>query len=178
LGVSGQTVGRYIDLLCDLLLARRLAPWSSNAGRRMVRAPKIYVRDSGLVHGLLGIGSLDDLLSHPVAGMSWEGWVIENLIAAAPDGASACFYRTSSGAEIDLVLELRPGALWAFECKRSLTPTPARGFHEGCKVLTPARKIVVYPGTDSFPLGQDVECLSLTQAVELLRAEHLPKNTS
>lgn len=170
LGVSGQTIGRYIDLLCDLLLVRRLPPWTSNTGRRMVRSPKIYLRDSGLVHALLGIGALDDLLSHPVSGMSWEGWVIENLIAAAPPGANACFYRTSAGAEIDLILELRPGSLWAFECKRSLTPTPPRGFHEGCKELSPKRKFVIYPGKDGFPLGQDVECAPLSRAVEELRA--------
>jgi predicted AAA+ superfamily ATPase len=169
LGVSGQTVGRYIDLLCDLLLVRRLTPWASNAGKRMVKSPKVYVRDSGLVHVLLGINTLDDLLGHPVAGMSWEGWVIENLIAAAPTGTEAFCYRTSAGAEIDLVLELRPGKRWAFECKRSLTPTPARGFHEGCKDLTPERKLVIYPGTESYPLGQDVECVPLMEAVGMLR---------
>jgi uncharacterized protein len=169
LGVSGQTVGRYIDLLSDLLLIRRLTPWASNAGKRMAKSPKVYVRDSGLVHALLGIGSLDDLLAHPVAGMSWEGWVIENLIAAAPAGTEAFCYRTSAGAEIDLVLELRPGKRWAFECKRSLTPTPARGFHEGCKDLKPERKLVIYPGAESYPLGQEVECVPLMEAVTELR---------
>lgn len=122
LGVSGQTVGRYIDLLCDLLLVRRLTPWASNAGKRMVKSPKVYVRDSGLVHALLGITTLDDLVSHPVSGMSWEGWLVENLIAAAPAGTEAFCYRTSAGAEIDLVLKLRPGKRLAFECKRSLPP--------------------------------------------------------
>ena len=169
LGVSGQTVGRYIDLLCDLLLVRRLTPWASNAGKRMAKSPKVYVRDSGLVHSLLGIATLDDLLAHPVAGMSWEGWVIENLIAAAPAGAEAFCYRTSAGAEIDLVLELRPGKRWAFECKRSLTPTPARGFHEGCKDLKPERKLVIYPGAESYPLGQDVECVPLMEAVKVIQ---------
>jgi predicted AAA+ superfamily ATPase len=168
LGVSGQTVGRYIDLLCDLLLVRRLPPWASNAGKRMVKSPKVYVRDSGLVHALLGIGSLDDLFAHPVAGMSWEGWVIENLIAAAPAGTEAFFYRTAVGAEIDLVLELRPGKRWAFECKRSLTPVPARGFHEGCKDLKPERKMVIYPGAESYPLGQDVECVPGLEAIKQL----------
>jgi len=169
LGVSGQTTGRYLDLLCDLLLVRRLAPWSANVGKRMIRSPKIYVRDSGLVHALLGIGSYDDLLSHPIAGTSWEGWVIENLLATAPAGTAAYFYRTAAGAEIDLVLELRPGHLWAIECKRSLTPTPARGFHEGCKDLQPQQKLVIYPGRESFPLGQGVECVTLSEAVSRLR---------
>ena len=129
----------------------------------MIRSPKIYVRDSGIVHALLGIVTHDDLLSHPVAGTSWEGWVIENLLAAAPAGAAAYFYRTAAGAEIDLVLEFRPGHLWAIECKRSLTPTPPRGFHEGCKDLQPQQKLVIYPGLESFPLGQGVECLSLPE---------------
>ena len=169
LGISGQTAGRYLDLLCDLLLVRRLAPWSANAGKRMVRSPKIFVRDSGLVHALLGIGAHDDLLSHPVAGASWEGWVIENLLAAAPPDAAAYFYRTAAGAEIDLVLEIRPGVHWAIECKRSLTPTPARGFHEGCKDLQPQQKLLIYPGRDSFPLGQGVECVPLPEAVTRLR---------
>ena len=176
LGISGQSAGRYLDLLCDLLLVRRLAPWSANAGKRMIRSPKIYVRDSGIVHALLGIVTHDDLLSHPVAGTSWEGWVIENLLAAAPAGAAAYFYRTAAGAEIDLVLEFRPGHLWAIECKRSLTPTPARGFHEGCKDLQPQQKLVIYPGLESFPLGQGVECLSLPEAVARLR--HASAQTS
>lgn len=170
LGISGQTAGRYLDLLCDLLLVRRLAPWSANAGKRMVRSPKIFVRDSGLVHALLGIGTHDDLLSHPVAGASWEGWVIENLLAAASPDTTAYFYRTAAGAEIDLVLELRPGVRWAIECKRSLTPTPARGFHEGCKDLQPQQKLLIYPGRESFPLGQGVECVPLPEAVLRLRA--------
>lgn len=170
LGLSGQTMGRYIDLLCDLLLVRRLTPWTSNLSKRMTKSPKVYVRDSGLVHALLGIPTLDDLLAHPVAGMSWEGWAIENLIAASPVGTQAYFYRTSAGAEIDLVLELRPGKHWAIECKRSLTPSPARGFHEGCKDLSPERKFVIYPGTESYPLSHDVECVPLLEAVRALRA--------
>lgn len=170
LGVSGQTVGRYLDVLCDLLLLRRLEPWARNTGKRLVKSPKFYVRDSGLAHSLLNIATMEDLLSHPVAGLSWEGWVIENLIAAAPPGTSASFYRTAAGAEIDLVLEVKTGQRWAFECKRSLTPAPARGFHEGCKDLLPKHKLVIYPGKESFPLGQEVECVPLDRAVAMLRS--------
>ncbi len=169
LGVSGQTVGRYIDLLCDLLLARRLAPWSSNTGKRLVKSPKLYVRDSGLAHALLGIGTLEDLLAHPVAGMSWEGWVIEQLIAAAPPGTEAFHYRSTGGAEIDLVLQLGPGLRWVFECKRSLSPSLSRGFHESCEEMRPQRKFVVYPGSESYPLGREVECVPVLQAVAMLR---------
>ncbi len=170
LGVSGQTVGRYLDLLCDVLLVRRLEPWASNAGKRLVRSPKIYVRDSGLVHALLGITTWDDLVAHPVAGTSWEGWAIEALLAVAPAGARASFYRTGAGAEIDLVLEFSARKRWALEFKRSLAPVVARGFHEGCKDIAPARKIVVYPGRESFPLGSDVEAMSLIEAMECVRA--------
>lgn len=168
LGVSGQTVARYVDVLCDLILVRRLEPWTANAGKRMVKSPKFYVRDSGLVHALLGIIGLDDLMAHPVAGMSWEGWVVENLLAAAPGGATASFYRSSAGAELDLVIEMRPGQRWVFECKRSLSPKLTRGFHEACKDLQPEQKLVVYPGKESFPLAPDVECVSVLEAVDRL----------
>ncbi len=171
LGVSGQTVGRYLDLLCDLLLVRRLAPWAVNTGKRLVRSPKVYVRDSGLVHALLGLGTLDGLLGHPVAGMSWEGWAIEALLTVAPAGSEAFFYRTSAGAEVDLVLELRPGRRWAFEFKRSKAPVVARGFHEACKDLAPERKLVVFPGKEGFALGNDVEAMSVSAAMELVRGE-------
>ena len=107
LGISGQTLGRYLDLMVDLLLVRRLQPWASNAGKRLVRSPKVYVRDSGLVHTLLGLSDLDAILGYPIAGASWEGMVIENLVAALPPTASAFFYRTATGAELDLLLEFQ-----------------------------------------------------------------------
>lgn len=106
LGVSGQTVARYLDIMVDLLLVRRLQPWENNAAKRLIRAPKVYVRDSGAVHALLRIQDREDLLGHPVAGASWEGFVIENILAAVPQGTNAWFYRTSGGAEIDLVIQL------------------------------------------------------------------------
>lgn len=138
-------------------------------GQAPGESSKVDVRDSGLVHALLGITTIDDLLGYPVAGMNWEGWVIENLIAASPTGTEAFCYRTSAGAEIDLMLELRPGKRRAFECKRSLTSTPGRGFHEGCKDLKPERKPVICPGEESDPLGQEVECALLIGAVGQLR---------
>jgi predicted AAA+ superfamily ATPase len=108
-------------------------------------------------------------LAHPIAGVSWEGWAIEALLAVAPAGTEVFFYRTGAGAEIDLVLEWPGGKRWAVEFKRSLTPVLARGFHEGCKEIEPERKIVVYPGTESFPLGNDVEAMSLIQAMTFVR---------
>ena len=138
LGVSGQTIGRYLDLLVDLMLVRRLQPWHENVGKRLVRSPKVYVRDSGLVHALLGIGDHNELAGHPVVGTSWEGFVIENLLAAAPPRTVPCFYRTAAGAEIDLVLEL-PGrhGRWAIEIKRGLAVAPGKGFHIAREDIAP-----------------------------------------
>lgn len=161
LGVDAKTAQAYIDLLCDLLLVRRLPSWHANIGKRLVKSPKVYVRDSGLVHALLDIESKEVLLSHPIVGASWEGFCIENLLASAPTGVQGYFYRTSGGAEIDILLAWPSGALWAIEIKRSLTPKVERGFHAASADLAPARKFVVYPGTESFPLGHDVLAIPL-----------------
>lgn len=161
IGVDAKTAASYIDLLVDLLLVRRLPSWRTNVGKRLVKAPKVFVRDSGLVHTLLGITDRDALLSHPVVGASWEGFVIENLLAVAPDGVEGFFYRASGGAEIDLLLNFPDGRLWAIEVKRSLAPRVERGFHSACNDLEPARKFVVYPGTETYPLGDDIQAISL-----------------
>ena len=144
LGVSGQSVARYLDLLVDLMLVRRLPPWHSNAGKRLVKSPKVYIRDPGLAHALLGIETLEDLLGHPAAGGSWEGFCVENLIAAAPRGTEASFYRSSAGAEIDLVLELPGGTLWAIEIKRTTSPKVTRGFHIAAEELGAEERMLVY----------------------------------
>jgi predicted AAA+ superfamily ATPase len=169
LGISGQTVTRYLDLLVDLLLVRRLPPWSGRSLKRQIRSPKVYVRDSGIVHALLGLVSTEDVLGHPVAGGSWEGFVIENLLASAPLGTQACFYRTSAGAEIDLVLELGKNECWAIEVKRGSTPQVTRGFHTACVDLQASRRLVIYPGMDNFSLGQGIEVMGLLQAITELQ---------
>ncbi|MCK5132790.1 MAG: ATP-binding protein [Candidatus Sabulitectum sp.] len=161
MGVDTKTASRYIDLLVDLLLVRRLQPWFTNTRKRMVKAPRVYVRDSGLVHALLSIDNMDSLLSHPVLGMSWEGFVIEQLLSVSPDCVDAFFYRTSAGAEIDLVLVFASGSKWAVEIKRSGSPKPAKGFHFACADLCPDRKYIVYPGNESFPLKDQVQVVSL-----------------
>jgi len=168
LGVSGQTVARYLDLLVDLLLVRRLEPWSGNIGKRLVRSPKIYVRDSGLVHALLKIGSTDDLLGHPVAGPSWEGMVIETLIAAAGN-VPAHFYRTAAGAEVALVFEGRGRKRYAIEIKRSTTPAVSKGFWTGCADVKAAESIVTYLGDEPIPLGGKVRALGLRDAINWVR---------
>lgn len=161
LSIDVRTTGRYIDLLVDLLLLRRLPPRHANVGKRLVRSPKVYVRDSGLVHALLGIGSTDALLGHPVVGASFEGFVVENIAAACGGAATCHFYRTSGGAEVDLVLAWPDGSLWALEVKRSLAPKVERGFHAACEDLVPAKKFVVYPGRERWPLAEGIEVVSL-----------------
>jgi len=168
LGVSGMTVGRYLDLMVDLLLVRRLSPWTSNVGKRLVRSPKVYVRDCGLVHALLNIGTFDSLLGHPIGGSSWEGFVIENLLMHLPFGADAGFYRTSAGAEIDLILSIPPSELWAVEIKRSMAPKVERGFHLACDDIQPTARFVVYPGIEQFPLGKNITAISLQGLLQKL----------
>jgi uncharacterized protein len=161
IGMDQRTVNRYLDLLVDLYLVRRLEPWHANVGKRLVKSPRIYVRDSGLVHALLGIPDLDTLLSHPVLGASWEGFAIEQIAAAAPDGAQLGFYRSTGGAEIDLVLVLPGHRPTAIEIKRSSAPRVERGFHEACADLEAVERHVVYPGSERFPLGDGIEAIPL-----------------
>ena len=170
LGVDNKTVARYLDLLVDLLLVRRLQPWHRNSGKRLVKSPKIYVRDSGIVHALLRLPTREDVLGHPVVGGSWEGFVIESLVAAAPEGTEANFYRTSAGAEVDLVLTLPGDGLWAIEIRRSSAPKLGRGFHQACTDLKPARTFVVYGGAAQFPLDTETEAISLSGLAAQLRS--------
>lgn len=165
LAVSGQTVTRYLDLLTDLLLVRQLRPWSRNVGKRLVRSPKVYVRDSGVAHALLGLRRRDDVLSHPVAGPSWEGYAIENLCAAAPRGTEAWFYRTSAGAEIDLVLQLPGARVFAIEIKRSLAPDRSKGFDIGSDDVGATHRYVVYPGAETFALDRRTTAIPLSALV-------------
>ncbi|WP_244884359.1 ATP-binding protein [Sphingobium cupriresistens] len=172
LGLDSKTVANYLDLLVDLLLVRRLEPWHSNSAKRLVKSPRIYVRDSGLVHALLGLGDEEAILGHPVVGGSWEGFAIETLIAAAPEGSVANFYRTSAGAEIDLLITLPGGELWVYEIKRSLAPKVERGFHHACEDLRPARRFVIYPGTEIYPMSSDIAVMPLQAAGQDLLARH------
>ena len=170
LGGSGKTTAHYLDLLIDLLLVRRLQPWHSNAGKRLVKSPKVYLRDSGIVHALLDIANKEALLGHPAVGASYEGFVVETLLRCAPDRVQGYFYRTSGGAEIDLLLVWPDGKSWAIEVKRSLRPAVGRGFHSGCADLHPTRKLVVYPGNERLHVTADIDALPLaTLARELAK---------
>jgi predicted AAA+ superfamily ATPase len=169
LDITAPTAKRYLELLEDLLLVRTLRPWSGNIGKRLVKAPKMYIRDSGLTHALLGLATIDDVLSHPVAGSSWEGFVIENLLVHLPEGATAWFYRTSAGAEIDLVIELTSQARYAIEIKRSVAPTVSKGFHSGCEDIGASKRFVVYPGSDRYPVAKGITALSIIDMIGELR---------
>lgn len=168
LSVDGKTIARYLDLMVDLLLVRRLEPWHLNIGKRLVKSPKVYLRDSGILHTLLGLDDLDTLLGHPIVGNSWEGFVIETLLSLAPSRSRSGFYRTAAGAEMDMVVEIPGRELWTIEVKRSLTPKPGKGFHHANADLKPARSFVVYAGKERFPLGEDIEAISLGELAGLL----------
>ncbi len=169
LSVSAPTVTSYIDLLVDLLLVRRLRPLHTNTKKRLVKSPRIYVRDSGITHALLGITDYNQLSGHPVFGSSWEGFVIENLLGVAPEGTLASFYRTSAGAEIDLVLEF-PGLTekWAIEIKSGLAVRPGKGFHNAIEDIKPHRSFVVYAGSERYPVTEDTEAISLMELAQEL----------
>lgn len=169
LAIDVRTLNRYLNLLVDLLLARRLQPWHANIGKRLVRSPKIYLRDSGILHSLLNLESLKDVLSHPIAGMSWEGFAIESILGVAPHWSLPFFYRTQRGAEVDLVLEFSPGERWGIEIKRSAAaPKPSAGFHRGCDDIGATRRLVVYPGAHSFTRAGNVETLPLERFLKEL----------
>jgi uncharacterized protein len=168
LDVAAPTARRYLELLEDLLLIRSLRPWAGNISKRLVKAPKIYIRDSGLTHALLNLTTLDDVLGHPVVGASWEGFVMENLIAALPMGITPWFYRTSAGAEIDLVIEKNRQTKYAIEIKRSLNPSVSKGFHLGCDDIKATKRFIVYPGKDKFPVGGNITAMPILDMVKEL----------
>ncbi|HEX5375333.1 MAG TPA: ATP-binding protein [Solirubrobacterales bacterium] len=166
LGVSGATASHYLDLMVDLLLVRRLPPRLANVGKRLVRSPKVYVRDSGLVHALLGLADKEAVLGHPVAGPSWEGMVVENLLTVAGERADGSFHRTSGGAEMDLILTWRDGREWAVEVKRSLAPKLERGVRSALSDIEPERSFIVYPGDERYRLDSATEAIGLSELCE------------
>jgi uncharacterized protein len=168
LGVTSPAVGRYVDLLADLLLVRRLRPWAGNVGKRLVRTPKVYIRDSGLTHALLDIETFEDLLGHPIAGASWEGFVTENLITAASARRTPYFYRTEDGAEIDLLFERAGKPEIAIEIKRSSAPTLSRGFHLAREVLKTKEAFLVHSGSETWPEADGVTGIGLTDLMRRL----------
>ena len=174
LGIAVRTVNRYLSVLSDLLLVRRLPPVHANVGKRLVKSPKVYLRDSGFVHALLDLPSFDAVAGHPVAGPSWEGFVIENLLAAAPGRTRASFFRTAAGAEMDLVLDFPSGERWAVETRWSRVPRTTKGFHLAREDLSPDRCFLVGTGPDRYPVTDEVEAISLRELARELQARRPP----
>jgi len=173
LAVDGKTVAKYLDLMVDLLMVRRLQPLHANVGKRLTKSPKTYVRDSGLVHSLLRLETLNDVLGHPIAGASWEGYVVETLIGAAPPRTEASFYRTATGVELDLVLDMPGGERWAVEIKRSSAPKLEKGFYAAIEDVQPSRAFILYGGSERYPHREGLEAIGLRDLANELIARSL-----
>lgn len=169
LEIDGKTVSKYLDILVDLFLVRRLEPWHANAKKRLVKSPRFYIRDSGILHRLLYISDFDDLLSNPVLGKSWEGFVMENILSILPGHIGTYFYRTAAGAEIDLVLRISSRETWAIEIKTGLAPRIKPGFYQACEDVQATRRYVVYGGDDEFPIKHETTMISLRKLMVRLR---------
>ena len=168
LEVDAKTVTNYIDILADLLLVRRLEPWHANVKKRLVKSPRYYVRDSGILHRLLGINGYDAMLSNPVLGKSWEGFVVENIHSVLPNRAQTYFYGTAAGAEIDLVIKMPSSEIWAVEIKHGVAPKIGKHYSQTCDDVAATHKYILYGGEDEFPLGNDVNMISLARLMERL----------
>lgn len=169
LEIDSKTVSRYLDILVDLFLVRRLEPWHINVKKRLVKSPRFYVRDTGLLHRLLSIPDFDSLLSNPIIGKSWEGFVIENIMSILPAGVGAYFYRTAAGAEIDLVLNISSRETWAVEIKTGLAPKIKSGFYKACDDIGATQRYVIYGGDDEFPIKHKTTMISLKNFLERLQ---------
>lgn len=168
LDLTSPTVKSYVEMLEDLLLIRSVRPWLVNVGKRLVKSPKIYIRDSGITHALLNLTRMDDLLGHPVVGGSWEGFIIENIISVLPKGADYGFYRTTGGAELDLVLSLN-GEVWAIEIKRTLSPKLSKGFLNAVEDISADHCYFIYAGKDEFPLGENTRAIGLAGLMKKIK---------
>ena len=171
LGVSYHTVKNYLDILTSAFVVRELQPWFGNTKKRLVKSPKVYLRDTGLTHRLLRIGDYDDLLGHPAAGASWEAFVIENIVRELSDAWDCSYYRTNSQAEIDLVLEGPRGIVRAVEIKFSSAPKLSRGFYSACEDIGATEKFVIYFGSERFSLGNDIEAIGVLDFLRLIATE-------
>lgn len=155
---------RYLDILVDTFMVRVLSPYHANLGKRLVKSPKIYLRDSGLLHALLGIETLDNLYAHPIVGASWEGMLNEQLISNTEDNTTPYFYRSVAGAELDLVMET-PTELQAYEVKFGLSPKVSKGYHLALTDLGIAMGNVVYSGTEAYQMAPDARVVGLADAI-------------
>jgi predicted AAA+ superfamily ATPase len=167
MGLSPPTMRHYLDVLEDTFIVRQLMPWFANTGKRLTKSPKMYVRDTGLLHALLQLVTTNQLFSHPGLGSSWEGFVIEQILATLPTGYQPYFYRTGAGAEIDLVLH-GGGRTIAVEVKCSAAPKVSKGFWLAYSDLGCAKGFVVYPGQDRYPISETVEVLPVSELSRII----------
>lgn len=171
LEVSHTTIKTYIDILTDFYMIRQIQPWSGNSKKRLVKSPKIYLRDSGILHNLLNISNFESLLGHPAIGASWDGFIIENIIMQLSPKWRYSYYRTSSQSEVDLVLESPNNKVWAIEIKRSLSPTLSKGFYSACDDIGATGKFVIYAGTERYPMANDTEAIGLVDFLKIIIEE-------
>lgn len=168
LGLSHTSIRNYLDTLTDFYMVRQLPPWSGNLKKRLVKSPKVYIRDTGILHSLLKISTRDALLGHPLAGGSWEGFIVETLLSVIDNRWDACYFRTATQVELDLILTAPNGDVWAIEIKRASAPKASRGFHEACNDVQANRKWVIYPGADRYPLTHGAEAIGLAEVLHEL----------
>jgi uncharacterized protein len=165
-GISHTTVNRYVDSLVDTMMLRRLESHFANVGKRLVKSPKVYVRDSGLLHALLNVSNVDALVGHPMAGHSWEGFMVEQIAAIAPKGSSIGFYRTAAGAELDVIVETG-SKKYGFEIKFSSVPKVTKGFWQACNDVQVNHAFILAPVKDGWPMeskqGYSVDVISPNQ---------------
>lgn len=169
LEVSHTTIKSYLDILTDFYMVRQIQPWAGNIKKRLVKSPKIYLRDTGILHKLLNIADFESLLGNPILGASWEGFVAENIITTLSNKWQYSYYRTSTQAEIDLILEGPGNEIWAIEIKRSAAPALSKGFHTACEDVGATRKFVVYAGTEPFPMSGNTEAIGLIGFLQLIK---------
>jgi uncharacterized protein len=167
IGTSHTAARHYLDMLEQTFALRAVPPLMANLGKRLVKSPKLYLRDSGLVHAMLGLDTLDELAGHPVYGASWEGFVIEQVLAAAA-GWRASYFRTATGDELDLVLE-KKGRRIGIECKASSAPAVTAGFWRAVELLDLREAYVVAPVSAAFPLGKGTEAVPLGELLVRLQ---------
>ena len=170
MGVGTKTINRYLQLLSDIFLVRHLQPYRTNKGKRLIKSPKTYTRDSGLLHYLLSIETYEQLMSNLISGLSWEGFFIENLTSALPWGSEPMFYRTSSGIEVDLVVEHTDQSIWAIEIKLSNPFRLSKGFYSAINDLNPEKTFVVHSETRRYPLDDSLEAIPLFDLMEKIKS--------
>ena len=169
LSVNYKTIRNYIDLLTDFYMVRQIQPWAGNTKKRLVKSPKIYIRDSGLTHRFLNVPDFETLWGHPAIGASWEAFILENIISQISNKWRYSYYRTNAGAEIDLVLEGPKNTVWAIEIKRSSAPKVTKGFHLACEDIQATHKFVIYPRNERFTLPYDIQVIGLIEFLNELK---------